>query len=198
MGTEILEEILPAASALSVEKKSVFDVLDADIFCSKNDPDHVEPEGITGSLETGNPDLRRSAQLALLPPVHCSDRSTERIAGARLHFHERNRAMRICLTTTRDEIDVAMAVSKTMLDDIPAVDAQPSRRHSFAFDAHRLPRIRHGAQGTRRFCVANIESHHTTAENGAQPTSLRFDTYQRRMRSLRDFPLFFLGDKIRN
>ena len=175
---KFLKENRPSTSAFTVQKKSVFDVLNADIFCSKNDPDDVEPEGITGALESGNPDLRRPAQLALLSPVHGADGSAEGVGGAGLHFHERDRARRVGLATTSDEIDVAMSVSKSMLDDVPAVDAQPSRCHSLALDAHRLPSIRHGAQSTRVFSSTSIESHHATPEIGARPTSPRIDAYQ--------------------
>ena len=118
---EILEENLALTSTPSIKKESVFDVLDADIFCSKNDPDDVESEGITRPLESGNPDLRRSAQLALLPPTHRADRPTKRITGAGLHFDERDGPIGIQFNTRGHQIDITMSVPKSMLDDVPAM-----------------------------------------------------------------------------
>ncbi len=97
-------------------------MLDADILISKNDPDHIEPEGVSRPLKARHPDLCGSAQLPLLSPVHSSDRPAKSVRLPRLHFDERDRATRVLLLTSRNEIDVAMPVAESMLGDVPTMN----------------------------------------------------------------------------
>src|SRR2546423_6972198 len=144
MRTEILHMKLNSCVAPAVQKEGILDVLNAHCFRSKNDSDDVEPEGVARLLKTRNPDLRRTAQLTLLAPVHSPNWSAERIASACLHFDERYRAHRVRLPTLGDQIDVTMSVPKAMLDDAPAVDSKPLRRHPLSSHAHRLTCRCHG------------------------------------------------------
>src|SRR5689334_21168179 len=78
------------SSLISVKKEGVLDVFDPHCVFSNNEPDGVELDGIAGALKSRDPNLRRTAQLPLLPPVHGTDRSCKGIAGSRLHFVERD------------------------------------------------------------------------------------------------------------
>src|SRR2546423_8679575 len=144
MWTEILHIQLNSCVARAVQKEGILNVLNAHCFRSKDDSDDVEPEGVARLLKPRNPDLRRTAQLALLAPVHSANWSAERIASASLHFHERHRSHRVRLATLGDQIDVTMSVPKAMLDDAPAVDSKPFRSHALSSHAHRLTCRCHG------------------------------------------------------
>ena len=124
-----------------MEKEGVFDVLNPDCLCPKNDPDHVESEGIAGTLKSRDPNLRRTAQLTLLSPIHGTDRTSKGIARPRLYFNESDGAIGLVLCARSDEIDVAMAVAEAMLDDVPAMNLEPFRRDALAFYSHRLSRF---------------------------------------------------------
>lgn len=77
-------------------------MLDADILISKNDPDHIESEGVSGPLKPRHPDLCGPAQLALFAPVHSSDWSAKSVRLSRFHFDERDRSTRVVLLASRN------------------------------------------------------------------------------------------------
>ena len=105
-----------------MQEESVLDVLHTDLLLFEDHSDHIEPEGVSRPLKTRHPDLCGSAQLALLSPVHSSDRPAKGVRLPRLHFDERDRATRVVLLTSRNEIDVTMPVAESMLGDVPAVN----------------------------------------------------------------------------
>src|SRR3954471_3659743 len=150
-----------------MKKEGVLDVLDPDCLCPKNDPDHVESEGIARTLKARDPDLRRTAQLTLLPPVHGADRTAKGIIGPRLHFDESDGAVGIVLRARCDEINIAMAVPEAMLNDVPAVNPEPPRRDTLAFHSHRLSRFGHESQSRALHLSTNIHSRRTTSGIGA-------------------------------
>src|SRR5207244_5390602 len=100
-------------------------MLDANVLRSKNDSDHIEPEGISGLLETRDPDLSRSAELALLAPVHGAHRTSKvgRLTG--LHFYESNCAPGIRFGAGRNQVQISATISKASLNNIPPVAAEP-------------------------------------------------------------------------
>jgi len=74
------------ASASARKEERVLDVLDTDAILSKNDSNHIEPEGVAGLLKPRHPDLRRPAELALLAPVDRAHGSAEIRRRAGLHL----------------------------------------------------------------------------------------------------------------
>ena len=82
-----------------------------------------------------DPDRRRPGKLPLLAPMDRLDRVTELEARASLHFDERHRPVAL-----RDEVDVAVPVSKSPLQYAPAAMSKPSLRHSLSYFAELLPR----------------------------------------------------------
>jgi acetylornithine deacetylase/succinyl-diaminopimelate desuccinylase-like protein len=161
-----------------VKEKGIFDVLDANFLRLKNDPDHIEPEGVTGPLEARYPDFGRSTQLALLSPVDRAHRSTEIVRRTRLYFDERDGpAGALALRSGRDQVDVATAIPEAPLGDLPTVNREPSLRDSFAFASHDLPRCRHagnvealpagspslGCDRKRSFACSLVTSRHLIA-----------------------------------
>ena len=121
-------------------------MLDADILFPKNDPDYVESEGVARPLKTRHPDLCGSGQLALLPPVHGSNWSTKSIRLPSFYFNESNGTTGVPFITSRDEIDIPMAIAESVLRDAPAVNPEPSRRHPLATNTHRLPCSSHASK----------------------------------------------------
>src|SRR5882762_1871263 len=125
------------ASVLTVKEKGVLDVLHPYLLRFKNDPDHIEPEGVARLLKARHPDLRRAAELALLFPVDGAHRAAEIARGPGLYLDECD-GTTLGLTSRCDEIDVAAAVPEPSLRDLPPVDGEPPRGDLFALDSHRL------------------------------------------------------------
>ena len=139
-----------------MKEKGVFDVLDANFLCLKNDPDHIEPKGVARLLEARHPDLRRSAQLALLSPVDRAHGTAEIVRRARLHLDERDRPSPVTLIARGNQIDIAAPVSKPTLGDAPSVNLEPPGGDTLAPFSHRLPSLRHGRELIARSDSANI------------------------------------------
>jgi len=132
-------------------------MLDANVLRSKNDSDHIEPEGISGLLETRDPDLSRSAELALLAPVHGAHRTSKVGRPTGLHFYESNCAPGIRFDASRNQVQISATIPKASLNNLPSVDAEPFLGHALAPDAHRLLRHRHASENT-----AKLRIRHTT------------------------------------
>ena len=114
-------------------------MLDTHILRTKNHPDHIEPEGVSGLLESGHPDLGGTAELALLPPVDSAHGTAEISAGSSLHFDEGHGPFGPAWRETRrDEVDVTVAILESTLGDLPAVNAEPFLRDALALHSHRL------------------------------------------------------------
>jgi hypothetical protein len=144
------------ASACSVKEKGIFDVLDANFLRLKNDPDHIEPEGVAGPLEARYPDLRRSTQLALLSPVNGAHGAAEIVRRARLHLDERDCPSPVTLIARSNQIDIAAPVPKPPLGDTPSVNLEPPGGDTLAPFSHRLPSLRHGREPIARSDSASI------------------------------------------
>jgi len=124
-----------------VKKKGVFDVLDANFLCFKNDPDDIESEGVARPLEARNPDLGGTTEFALLSPIDRAHWTTEIVRRAGFHFYERHgSAGALTFRSGCDQIDVPAPISKPPLGDLPPVNRKPSLRDFFAFASHDLPR----------------------------------------------------------
>ena len=124
-----------------MKEKGVFDMLDANFLRLKNDPDDIESEGVARPLEARYPDLGGSTELALLSPVDGAHRTTEIVRRARLHLDERHGSpLPLALRSRRDQINVAAAISKSPLCNLPTMNRKPSLGDFFAFASHDLPR----------------------------------------------------------
>src|SRR5437763_7686957 len=63
-----------------------------------------------------------------------------------------------------DQIDVAMAVPKAMLDDVPAVNLEPPRCHPLSLDPQSLSRCCHAAQSSELHITSGIKPHRITSK----------------------------------
>ena len=116
-------------------------MLDADVLGAKNDPDHVEPKGVTGTLKARHPHFRGPAELALFPPAHRRSGPAERPGGPGLHFDERYRSPApFTLGPGCDQIDVPVPVPETAIRYLPTVNREPSLRDSLALQSECLLR----------------------------------------------------------
>jgi hypothetical protein len=88
----------------SLDFEGTGDVTDEDAAIAEEDSDHVEAVGLTGAAVAVDPGLRGVRELALFAAVHGFDGIDELVAGAGLHFDERDEVVVLC-----DEIDVALA-----------------------------------------------------------------------------------------
>src|SRR5687768_619618 len=127
-------------SRFARQEKSVLDVCDPHVPAAKNDPDHVEPEGVGRLLVAGDPYLGGSGKLALFPPAHRAKRTAERIGFSGLYLDEGYHPSRAAAVGThRNQIDVAVTVTKAPLGYLPAVDGQPFCGHLLSPIPHCLP-----------------------------------------------------------
>jgi hypothetical protein len=141
---EFRQKKIAQESSFIREQKSVLDVLHPNLFRLKNDPDHIEAEGIAGLLKARDPNLSGPAELALLFPVDRAHGSAEIRRLSRFHFNERDHSPS-AVSSSGDEIDVAVPVPKPTLRNLPAVDREPPLRHTLAPPSHGLPFGCHGA-----------------------------------------------------
>ena len=112
-------------------------MLNPDFLLAKNDPDHIEPEGVSGLLESGHPDLGGTAELALLPPVDGAHRSPKISRGAGLYLYEGDGSPRL-LAARGDEVNVTVPILEAALGYLPAVNAEPFLRDALSLHSHRL------------------------------------------------------------
>ena len=114
-------------------------MLNPDFLLAKNDPDHIEPEGVSWLLESRHPDLRGTAELALLPPVHSAHRTAKVRRSTGLNFDEGHGPFGPAWRETRrDEVDVTVPILESTLGYLPAMNAEPFLRDAFALHSHRL------------------------------------------------------------
>jgi len=114
-------------------------MLNPDFLLAKNDPDHIEPEGVSGLLEPGHPDLGGTAELALLPPVHSAHRTPKVCGSTGLNFDESHGPFRPAWRETcRDEVNVTVPILEAALGYLPAVNAEPFLRDALSLHSHRL------------------------------------------------------------
>src|SRR4051812_28707766 len=66
-----------AAHSVAGYQKRVLDMLHPDVLCGQNDANYVKAKCVAGLLKTRYPYLRRTPELALLPPAYLSDRSSK-------------------------------------------------------------------------------------------------------------------------
>jgi len=161
-------------------------VLDFDVLGSNDDPDDVESKVVTGTLKSRHPNHRRAAQFALLPPANLREWATESVAGSGLYFHEGYGSVRVRFFTSRDQIDIPMAILETMVSDVPAVNAKPSRCDALSANAHRLTAGSHGAELSDRCSCASIESLHSAPKtlihsDAGNPSHVPLDKFQKLM-----------------
>jgi len=112
-------------------------VLNPDFLLAKNDPYHIEPKGVSGLLESGHPNLGRTAELALFPPVDGAHGTAEISAGSSLYFDESNRPAGL-FVPGRYEVNVTVSILESTLGYLPAMNAEPFLRDAFALHSHRL------------------------------------------------------------
>jgi hypothetical protein len=110
-------------------------VLDWDGIRTKNDPDHVEPKGVAGLLETRHPNLggRLSSRcLRQLTALTGPPKSAE----ARV-FISSNATVRVSPSGFgRNQVDVAVTIPEPALGNLPAVDGEPLLRHALSPHPH--------------------------------------------------------------
>jgi len=114
-------------------------MLHADVLRAENDSNHVEPKGVTRTLEARHPNHCRPAQFALLAPVHRAHGTAEVRRSTGLNFDEGDGPLRPTRRNAcRYEIDVTMTVLESTLCDLPAVNAEPFLGDALSPYSHRL------------------------------------------------------------
>ena len=151
------------ASRFRWKDKSILHVLDADVLRTENYPNYVETKGVTRTLKARHPDFSRTDELTLFSPAHRRSGPAERPDAPGLHFDERyySSGSRI---SSGDKIDVSMAVPKSALGDLPAVNGEPSLSDSLAFQSEFLLRYCHGDHTSCQVTRSSI--------NGFRPDSI--------------------------
>ena len=96
---------------------------DPDASALDQHPNNVEPIALARPPMAVDPNPRRTSQLLLFAPVHRFDRITELLPPPGFHLDERHQPFSL-----DHQIDVAVPVSESALNDSPSLAPKPPFR----------------------------------------------------------------------
>ena len=137
-------ELLTRKSTELSQPERVRDVLDLNPCLAQHHPHHVESVLISRTPVRSDPDSGGTGQLPPFLPPHRLRRRPEISGKPSPDFHERHDPTLVSvLDLARDEIKVAVTVSKAPIHDCPTACLEPTGRDRFALDPQTLPLCQH-------------------------------------------------------
>ena len=115
-------------------------MLNANVPIAENDSENIKPVTISRTLVRREPCARGSNYLPLLFPAHGLCRGAEIARKPGPNFHECDKPAGACIvSSTGDQIQVAMTVPKAPIENDPPLELEPLRRDLLATYSEFLP-----------------------------------------------------------